>query len=45
MSHYRPDDVLAFWFGTGADYGERHKRWFEKNAAFDAEISRHFLGL
>jgi uncharacterized protein (DUF924 family) len=45
MSHYRPDDVLAFWFGAGVDYGKRRKRWFEKNAAFDAEITRHFLGL
>src|SRR4051812_48262364 len=45
MSHYRPEDVLAFWFGSGAGYGRRHKRWFEKDAAFDAEITRHFLGL
>lgn len=45
MSHYRPDDVLAFWFGSGVDYGKRHKRWFEKNAAFDAEITHLFLGL
>jgi len=45
MSNYSPDDVLAFWFGSGADHGRRHKRWFEKDAAFDAEITRHFLGL
>lgn len=45
VHNYRPQDVLAFWFGTGADYGKRHKRWFEKDAAFDAEIKRHFLGL
>ena len=45
MPHYRPDDVLAFWFGSGADYGKRHKRWFEKDVAFDAEIKRQFLGL
>ena len=45
MSNYSPDDVLAFWFGSGADYGRRHKRWFEKDSAFDAEIRRHFLGL
>jgi len=45
MSNYHADDVLAFWFGSGADYGKRHKRWFEKNAAFDAEVTRHFLGL
>ena len=45
MSNYRPEDVLAFWFGSGADRGKRHKRWFEKDAAFDAEVSRHFLPL
>ena len=45
MSNYRPDDVLGFWFGSGAEYGKRQKRWFEKDAAFDAEIKRHFLSL
>lgn len=45
MSHYRADDVLAFWFGSGDEYGKRQKRWFEKDAAFDAEIKRHFLDL
>lgn len=45
MAHYRPDDVLAYWFGSGEEYGQRHKRWFEKNAAFDADVTRHFLGL
>jgi uncharacterized protein (DUF924 family) len=45
MSNYRPDDVLDFWFGSGADYGKPDKRWFEKNPAFDAEVTRHFLGL
>jgi uncharacterized protein (DUF924 family) len=45
MANYRPHDVLAFWFGSGEDYGKRHKRWFEKSAAFDAEITRRFLGL
>jgi uncharacterized protein (DUF924 family) len=45
MTNYRVDDVLAFWFGSAADYGTRHKRWFEKNAAFDAEVTRLFLGL
>jgi uncharacterized protein (DUF924 family) len=37
--------VLEFWFGSGADYGKRHKRWFEKNAAFDDEIRRRFATL
>ena len=45
MSHYRPEDVLGFWFGAGAEHGKRHKRWFEKDAAFDAEITRLFLPL
>jgi uncharacterized protein (DUF924 family) len=44
MPNYRADEVLAFWFGEGADYGRRHKRWFEKDPAFDAEIRRRFLG-
>ena len=45
MPNYRAQDVLDFWFGTGADYGKRHKRWFEKDPAFDAEITRRFLPL
>src|SRR3954469_5145038 len=43
MLSHRADEVLAFWFGSGADYGRRHKRWFEKDPAFDAEITRRFL--
>jgi len=34
--------VLTFWFGEGAEYGKAHKRWFEKDPAFDAEVSRRF---
>jgi len=34
--------VLQFWFGEGADYGRPHKRWFEKDKAFDAEVTRGF---
>jgi uncharacterized protein (DUF924 family) len=45
MANHRPDDVLAFWFGEGADYGKRHKRWFEKDAAFDAEVTARFREL
>ena len=45
MANYRADDVLAFWFGSGADYGKRHKRWFEKDAAFDTEVARRYRGL
>lgn len=43
MPNYRAADVLDFWFGSGAERGQRHKRWFEKDAAFDAEVTRHFL--
>jgi len=50
---YRPDDakdpraaeVLRFWFGEGHEYGQRLKRWFEKNAAFDDAIRARFLDL
>ena len=45
MAHHRPEEVLAFWFGEGADYGKRHKRWFEKQPAFDAGMAQRFLGL
>jgi uncharacterized protein (DUF924 family) len=45
MTNQHPDDVLAFWFGAGADYGKRHKRWFAKDPALDAEIARRFFYL
>ena len=45
MANYRTEDVLAFWFGEGANYGKRHKRWFEKNPAFDAEVTARFRDL
>ena len=38
-------DVLRFWFGEGADYGKVHKRWFEKNPAFDALVVERFKPL
>ena len=34
--------VLEFWFGAGPDYGKRHKRWFEKDPAFDAAVRAQF---
>jgi uncharacterized protein (DUF924 family) len=34
-----PTDVLAFWRAAGPD------KWFTKDAAFDAEVARRFLGL
>jgi uncharacterized protein (DUF924 family) len=38
-------EVLRFWFGEGAEYGKAHKRWFEKNSAFDAEVRTRFSKL
>lgn len=35
-------EVLKFWFGEGTDYGKAHKRWFDKDASFDAEVRRRF---
>ena len=35
---FQAQAVLGFWFGEGAEYGKRHRRWFEKNATFDAEF-------
>ncbi|HXM82793.1 MAG TPA: DUF924 family protein [Burkholderiales bacterium] len=43
MSDHLPSGVLRFWFGDGEEYGKRHKRWFEKNASFDAEVRERFL--
>jgi len=37
----RAHSILTFWFGRG----ERDKRWFEKSAAFDAEVRAKFLPL
>jgi uncharacterized protein (DUF924 family) len=34
-----PEDVLAFWRAAGAD------KWFEKDPAFDAEITTRFAAL
>src|SRR5262245_28607316 len=39
MSDHRAEEVLRFWFG------QEPKRWFEKNATFDAEIRSRFLPL
>jgi len=33
----KPADVLAFWYAAGAD------KWFNKDAAFDADIRARFL--
>jgi uncharacterized protein (DUF924 family) len=37
--------VLEYWFGAGADYGRRHKRWFERDRAVDEEIGARFSRL
>src|SRR4051812_12580403 len=36
----RRDQILNFWFAGGE---EAHKRWFEKDPAFDAEIGSKFI--
>jgi uncharacterized protein (DUF924 family) len=38
-------EVLRFWFGEAADYGKAHKRWFDKDSAFDAEVRKRFARL
>ena len=38
-------EVLGFWFGADAEYGVAHKRWFQKDPAFDAEVRRRFSKL
>lgn len=38
-------EVLDFWFGEGAEYGKPHKRWFEKDPAFDTLVARRFASL
>lgn len=45
MVDHRADEVLRFWFGEGTERGKAHKRWFEKNPAFDAEVRDRFLPL
>ena len=53
MSHYRPDQarapqaaaVLRFWFGEAGEYGQRLKRWFEKDPAFDVRVRAEFSTL
>jgi uncharacterized protein (DUF924 family) len=38
-----PQTVLDFWFGTGADTGDRHALWFGRDPGVDAEIRSRFL--
>jgi uncharacterized protein (DUF924 family) len=37
--------VLRFWFGATHEDGTRLKRWFEKDARFDAQIAENFSAL
>src|SRR4051812_2241925 len=37
----RAAEILRYWFGSG----DRDKRWFEKNPAFDDEVRRRFSAL
>jgi uncharacterized protein (DUF924 family) len=37
--------ILRFWFGEGADYGKVRKRWFAKDAAFDASVTKDYQKL
>jgi uncharacterized protein (DUF924 family) len=45
MTSHRADEVLRFWFGDASERGKAHKRWFEKNSTFDAEVRARFLPL
>lgn len=45
MEHEPARQVLDFWFGTGDDYGKRHKRWFAKDPVFDAALRLRFAPL
>jgi uncharacterized protein (DUF924 family) len=45
MGDHRAREVLDFWFDSRLDAAARNKRWFAKDAAFDAEIRRRFLPL
>ncbi|MBW3586625.1 MAG: DUF924 domain-containing protein [Cyanobacteria bacterium 0813] len=39
------NEVLDFWFGrsNSPEFGKVHKKWFEKDADFDAEVRSRFL--
>jgi uncharacterized protein (DUF924 family) len=45
MGDHRAREVLEFWFDARLDATARNKRWFAKDASFDAEIRRRFLPL
>lgn len=39
---WRPEDVLEFWFGRGAEPEARLELWFGQDPATDAELKRRF---
>src|SRR4249920_1383926 len=41
----RVNEVLAYWFGQDDQYGKAHKRWFVKDVAFDAQVTKSYLAL
>lgn len=43
--HSEAQSVLEFWFGAGGARGASRRAWFQKDAAFDAEIRTRFLPL
>ena len=47
MQKTSPDEVLAFWFGIEGEpgYGEFRSQWFQKDEAFDREITERFSEL
>jgi uncharacterized protein (DUF924 family) len=45
MIDHRAREVLQFWFDPALDAAQRNKRWFGKDAAFDAGIQQRFLAL
>ncbi|CAA9459794.1 MAG: hypothetical protein AVDCRST_MAG02-2073 [uncultured Rubrobacteraceae bacterium] len=42
-----PSEVLDFWFGSEGEpgYGEFRSQWFQKDEAFDREVTDRFGGL
>jgi uncharacterized protein (DUF924 family) len=38
-------EILSFWFGDGRERGQSRPQWFQKDAAFDAEIRTRFLAV
>ena len=45
MIDHRAREVLQFWFDPALDAAQRNKRWFGKDAAFDAGIRQRFPAL